>query len=66
MQAYDILKDIYGDSVQLNRDFIVSGALLHDVGKLLEYERDGAQFRTSPQGKLLRHPFSGVGLAYDE
>ena len=43
--------------------FIIAGAILADVGKLLEYEmRDGKAVQ-SDRGKYLRHPFTGVHLA---
>ncbi len=47
----------------INDDYLVTGALLHDVGKLLEYERSAQGYCTSRHGKLLRHPVSGAGLA---
>lgn len=45
-------------------DVLISGAILADVGKLLEYELDenGTAFQGN-YGKYLRHPFSGVSLA---
>lgn len=48
----------------LDYDTLIAGALLHDVGKLTEYEKtpDG-QFVKSRCGKNLRHPFSGTALA---
>jgi putative nucleotidyltransferase with HDIG domain len=47
-------------------DILVSGGLLHDIGKLLEYEdrEDGMTVQTS-YGTLMRHPFSGAALAYE-
>lgn len=60
------LKKVYGEKMSINMDFLLSGALLHDVGKILEYiEKDG-EFVKSYEGKFVRHPFSGVGLAYRE
>ena len=50
----------------LRRDVLLAGALLHDVGKLLEIEERDGVFQKSPGGKVLRHPFSGVALAYAE
>ena len=50
-------------AMETNRDVLLATALLHDVGKLLEYERDGdGGFRKSAGGKLLRHPVSSAGL----
>jgi len=55
--------EIYGTALSLDRDVLIAGALLHDVGKLLEMEESGGSFRKSHAGKLVRHPFSGVALA---
>ena len=57
------LSKIYGDRVEVNRDYLVAGALLHDVGKLLEYAEEDGKFVKSEAGRLLRHPFSGAALA---
>lgn len=46
----------------LNMDYVIAGGLLHDVGKLLEYERRGQQVVKSKSGELVRHPVSGYGL----
>ena len=48
----------------LDHDDLIAGALLHDVGKLAEYERlpDGRTVK-SQLGKDLRHPFSGTVFA---
>ena len=58
--------EIYGDRVPLNMDYLLSGGLLHDIGKLLEYENqdDGMTIQTG-YGKLIRHPFSGTALAHE-
>jgi len=49
--------------VEINWDYLISGAILIDVGKLLEYEITDGKLGTSRDGKLLRHPFSGVSIA---
>lgn len=49
---------------KINRDYLISGALLADVGKLLEFEIINGQPVKSDYGKHIRHPFSGVGLAF--
>ena len=54
-----------GSRMTFDMDVLTSGALLHDVGKLVEYERVGDRFVKCEHGRMLRHPFSGVGLAYD-
>lgn len=45
-------------------DTVLAGAILHDVGKVLEYEfaPDG-RVVTSEMGRRLRHPVSGAALA---
>ncbi len=48
-----------------DRDALIAGAILHDVGKFLEYTRTDEGFVKSDFGKLLRHPFSGAALAYE-
>jgi putative nucleotidyltransferase with HDIG domain len=59
----DVFEKVYGDRNPVNRDYLVAGALLHDVGKLLEYTRSEGQTVKSELGARLRHPFSGVILA---
>ena len=61
-----LFEEIYGDRVPINLDYLLSGGLLHDIGKLLEYEdrEDGMTIQTD-YGKLIRHPFSGTALAYE-
>jgi putative nucleotidyltransferase with HDIG domain len=57
-------KAFFGEELPVNMDVLIAGAILADVGKLLEYELDAAG--NSIQGKYgeyIRHPFSGVSLA---
>ncbi len=56
--------DFFGDELPIDLDVVIAGAILADVGKLLEYEldQDGKSFQGT-YGKYLRHPFSGVSLA---
>jgi len=56
--------DFFGEELPINLDVVIAGAILADVGKLLEYEldEDGNSFQGT-YGKYLRHPFSGVSLA---
>jgi putative nucleotidyltransferase with HDIG domain len=60
-----VLEEVFGDVVPINRDHLIAGALLADVGKPLEYDREvsGAIVQGS-FGKMLRHPFSGVAMCY--
>lgn len=54
----------FGDELPIDLDVVIAGAILADVGKLLEYELDkkGNSYQ-GIYGKYLRHPFSGVSLA---
>ncbi len=64
--AVDIAKRMqenFGDQITIDMDILIAGAILIDVGKLLEYELVDGQLRTSAAGTLVRHPFSGVGIA---
>jgi putative nucleotidyltransferase with HDIG domain len=58
------MNEFFKDDLPVNMDVLIAGAILADVGKLLEYELDasGKSFQ-GKYGKYLRHPFSGVSLA---
>lgn len=58
------VQEFFGEELPVNMDVLVSGAILADVGKLLEYvlDENGNAVQGS-YGKYLRHPFSGVSLA---
>lgn len=47
----------------LNKDYVIAGALLHDVGKLLEYEMKAGKIIKSAFGEKMRHPAAGAQLA---
>jgi putative nucleotidyltransferase with HDIG domain len=47
----------------LNKDHLIAGALLHDVGKLLEYEMKTGKIIKSAFGEKTRHPAAGAQLA---
>ena len=58
------MNEFFGKELPVNMDVLIAGAILADVGKLLEYELDGnGQAVQGSYGKYLRHPFSGVSLA---
>ena len=60
----NIAKTIYDlRTEEINLDFLISGALLHDVGKLLEYEYKDGEYIKCEYGKKFRHPVSGALLA---
>lgn len=58
------INEMYHGELPVDMDILISGAILADVGKLLEYILDynGKAIQGS-YGKYLRHPFSGVSLA---
>lgn len=58
------MMDFFGEELPINLDVVIAGAILADVGKLLEYELDEkGNSVQGAYGKYLRHPFSGVSLA---
>src|ERR1700719_3890754 len=61
----DVVKRAFRCSIPIQRDYLIAGALLADVGKPLEYDRDpSGKVVQGTFGQQVRHPFSGVGLAY--
>jgi len=60
------MQKFMGRALPVDIDAVVAGAILADVGKLLEYELgpDG-KVRQSERGEALRHPFTGVALALE-
>jgi putative nucleotidyltransferase with HDIG domain len=64
--AAKALHSIYQDKIKINEDYLIAGALLHDIGKLVEYKEENGRFIQSNWGKLVRHPISGVGLCYSQ
>lgn len=60
-----VLGEVFGDRVPINMDHLIAGALLADVGKPLEFDKDEAGHVVQGSfGKMLRHPFSGVAMCY--
>ncbi len=59
----EVMKPAYKGMFDLDMDILVAGGLLHDVGKLLEFARDGDGYKVSEDGRLRRHPISGCALA---
>lgn len=61
----EVLSSMHGEKkTPVDRDVLIAGALLADVGKLFEYEKRFGKITKSDFGNKLRHPFSGVGLAF--
>jgi putative nucleotidyltransferase with HDIG domain len=55
--------EFFGNNLPVDLDVLIAGAILADVGKLLEYELVNGKAIQGKYGKYLRHPFSGVSLA---
>jgi putative nucleotidyltransferase with HDIG domain len=60
----EVLDEGYKGKVKVDKDVLLSGAILHDVGKLFEYKREQGVFVKSREGDLLRHPISGAAFAF--
>lgn len=61
----DVLESSFSCDIPVQRDFLIAGSLLADVGKPLEFDKDGSgKVVQGTFGQQLRHPFSGVALAY--
>lgn len=65
-QSAEAMQQFMGRALPIDLDTVIAGAILADVGKLLEYEigPDGRS-RQSERGEALRHPFTGVALAME-
>ena len=65
-KSAEAMQEFMGRALPINKDYVIAGAILADVGKLLEYEigPDGKS-RQSERGEALRHPFTGVALALE-
>ena len=58
------VNEFFKDDLPVDMDVLISGAILCDVGKLVEYVLDeNGKAVQGTYGKYLRHPFSGVSLA---
>jgi putative nucleotidyltransferase with HDIG domain len=63
VEMANVMKKNFGDQIKIDMDILTAGAILIDVGKLLEYEIKDNKLTTSEAGKLVRHPFSGLAIA---
>ncbi len=64
-KSAESMQEYLGKALAIDMDTVIAGAILADVGKLLEYEKQDGEARQSVRGKLLRHPFTGVALAME-
>ncbi len=50
----------------LNQDLLITGALLHDIGKIKEYDLDSISFQMTDRGKLIGHITMGRDMVMDK
>ncbi len=62
-RSAEAMDEFLGRGLPINMDTVIAGAILADVGKVLEYEKVDGEARQSARGKYLRHPFTGVAVA---
>ena len=61
----DVLEKSFRCDIPIQRDILIAGALLADVGKPLEFDKDkSGKVIQGKFGQQVRHPFSGVALAF--
>jgi len=59
----EAMRKYMGNALKIDMDTVIAGAILADVGKLLEYEKRDGKTVQSERGEMLRHPFTGVAVA---
>lgn len=65
MAIADVLERSFRCGIPIQRDVLIAGALLADVGKPLEFDKDASgKVIQGTFGQQVRHPFTGVALAY--
>jgi putative nucleotidyltransferase with HDIG domain len=64
-KSAESMREFLGRALPIDTDTVIAGAILADVGKLLEYEKVDGKAVQSERGKALRHPFTGVALAME-
>jgi len=62
-RSAEAMDEFLGRGLPIDMDTVIAGAILADVGKVLEYEKVDGEARQSARGKYLRHPFTGVAVA---
>ncbi len=62
-KSAEAMQQFLGRALTIDMDTVIAGAILADVGKLLEYEKVAGRAVQSQRGQNLRHPFTGVQLA---
>ena len=62
-RSAEAMAEFLGRALPIDLDVVIAGAILADVGKLLEYDKIDGKAVQSERGQNLRHPFTGVHLA---
>jgi len=62
-KSAESMDEFLGKALPIDKDIVIAGAILADVGKVLEYEKVDGKSVQSERGKNLRHPFTGVHVA---
>ncbi len=62
-RSAEAMNEFLGRVLPIDLDVVIAGAILADVGKLLEYETVDGKAVQSARGRSLRHPFTGVHIA---
>ena len=64
-RSAEAMDEFLGRGLPIDMDVVIAGAILADVGKVLEYDRVEGVAVQSARGKALRHPFTGVAVAME-
>lgn len=60
-----VLESSFSCNIPIQHDYLIAGALLADCGKPLEFDKDASgKVVQGTFGQQVRHPFTGVALAY--
>lgn len=60
MKTADVLRSVYG--IEINKDVLISGCLLHDIGKVFEYSKESGEWDANDL--LLDHTMLGTAELY--
>jgi len=64
-RSAEAMTEFLGRALVIDMDTVIAGAILADVGKVLEYELSEGKAVQSARGEALRHPFTGVAVAME-
>ena len=64
-KSAESMDEFLGRALPIDLDAVIAGAILADVGKVLEYEKVDGVTVQSARGRALRHPFTGVAVAME-